>query len=81
MMSTTWLDGVDSVAHVRHIEEDNQEMIVLDFGPGNSDITCDVLDDTIIIIDGSGEQYELAMPWSVSRTFMKNGVLTIEVKE
>ena len=79
MMSHSQLDGIDSVAHVRPVDEGDRYAIVFDFGPGRDNITCDVLDDVIIIVDGDGEQYELPIPGSTARTFMKNGILTIEV--
>lgn len=81
MLATTSLDGIGSVAHVRHVIEDERSSLVLDFGPGTDDVSYDVLEDMILIVDADGNQYELSLSVNDSRTFMKNGILTIEVDQ
>lgn len=66
---------------VRRFEEAEPPMVVLDFGPETDALSADVVDDTLIVVDeASGEQHEYSLPAEHRRTFMRNGVLTIEVE-
>ncbi len=65
---------------VRTFEDAEPAMVVLDFGPGTDALSTDVVDGTLIVVDeSSGEQHEYSLPAEHRRTFMQNGVLTIEV--
>lgn len=65
----------------RTIEDAEPPTIVFDLGAG-SDIRTDVVDGTLIVVDeSSGEQVEGTLPGAPRRTFMQNGVLTIELEK
>ena len=66
---------------VRHLEDGDGTTIVVDFGPSHTELDTDIVDDTLIVIDEADEQYELDIPAGEASTFMRNGVLTIEVEE
>lgn len=66
-------EGVD----VRRVEHDDAVAVVADFGPG--DASVDVLDEMVIVVTGD-EQYELDFEED-ARAFIRNGVLTIEVRQ
>ena len=63
---------------VRTYEQDNSIEVVADIG--DPEATIDVLDDCVIVITAT-DQYELSIPAEQARTFMKNGVLTIQVEK
>ncbi|RQG86183.1 Hsp20/alpha crystallin family protein [Natrarchaeobius halalkaliphilus] len=65
---------------VRRYEYDDHSMLAVDFGP-RSEATVDLVGGTVIVVDG-GDQYELELPDDAgdAHTFMKNGVLTIELE-
>ncbi len=66
---------------VRELETADRPVLVVDFGPDSSDLTTDIVDDTLIVVDEStDEQHEYSLPGEHRRTFMQNGVLTIEVE-
>ena len=59
-------------------------VIAADLGPSVADADVDVLADTAIVVTGAGEdepQVELDLPEGDAEVFIKNGVLTIELKE
>ncbi|MDQ2051592.1 Hsp20/alpha crystallin family protein [Natronolimnohabitans sp. A-GB9] len=77
----------------RQYEYDDGSVLAVDFGAEHPEASVDVADDTVIVVvestdrsdDGSpegDEQYELELPEGAddAHTFMKNGVLTIEVE-
>lgn len=70
---------------VRRDEEDGTTTIVVDFGPATDNVHTDIVDDTLMMVweraDRSEDALELELPAGQARTFMKNGVLTIEVRE
>lgn len=69
---------------VRHTEhDDGSTTIVVDFGAHGDDIHVDIVDDTLLAVHerpaGADESFELELPSGGASTFIKNGVLTIEV--
>lgn len=66
----------------RTLDTADTPTIVADLGDGDDAITVDVTGDTLILVnESSGEQQEVTLPEGEARTFMQNGVLTIEVEE
>lgn len=66
---------------VRQFEYDDSLVLAADVGFG--DTSVDVVGDTVIVVTGD-EQRELELPegsGSAAQAFIKNGVLTIEVKQ
>jgi hypothetical protein len=59
--------------------------IVADLGPGVTDTDVDVVEDVAIVVVDDGQhrgQFEIDLPEvGTADTFIKNGVLTIEVTE
>ncbi|MFC6952805.1 DUF7127 family protein [Halorubellus litoreus] len=45
-----------------------------------TDADVDVLGDTVIVVRPDGEQFELSVPSTPTRAFIRNGVLTIEME-
>lgn len=67
---------------IREYQTDDERTYVIDFGTKSPDLQVDVVDDTLIVIDDAADDhYELSLPAGEARTFMQNGVLTLEVKE
>jgi len=66
---------------VRQYDYEDRSTIVADLGPGTADVSVEVLDDAVIVVDGNGEQYEFELPEGDAEAFMKNGVLTIDVTD
>lgn len=63
---------------VRRIERDGTVEFVADLG--DAEASVDIVDDTVIVVAGD-DQYDLEMAdASDAQAFMKNGVLTIEVR-
>lgn len=63
---------------VRRFERADTVEFVADFG--RADATVDIVDDTAIVV-ADGEQHDLQLPdASNAEAFMKNGVLTVEVR-
>ncbi|AEH35405.1 DUF7127 family protein [Halopiger xanaduensis] len=65
----------------RRYEYDDGAVLVVDFGTGVADASVDLVDDTVIVIVDD-EQYEFELPEGASdaHTFIKNGVLTVELE-
>ncbi|MFC7134400.1 MULTISPECIES: DUF7127 family protein [Salinibaculum] len=63
---------------VRRFEYDDATTLAVDFGAEKS-TSVDVVGDTVIVVVGD-EQYDIELDGD-AQAFMKNGVLTIEVKE
>lgn len=59
-------------------EYDDRLELVADFGPAAS-VSVDVVDGTVIVVDGE-LTYDIEVG-SDAQAFIKNGVLTIEMKE
>ncbi len=66
----------------RTYEYDDETVVAVDFGATETDTAVDLLDDTVIVVV-DGEQYEFELPVDAddAHTFMKNGVLTIEMED
>lgn len=67
----------------RRYDYDDGTVLVADFGSAVDDASVEVVDGTaIVVIEGSGgpRQYEFDVPAGSAHTFIKNGVLTVEVK-
>ena len=45
-----------------------------------TDADVDGLDDTVIVVTPDGEQFELSVPSTPTRAFIRNGILTIEME-
>ncbi|WP_290813408.1 Hsp20/alpha crystallin family protein [Halovivax sp.] len=71
----------DQDAVVRHYEYDDGAVVAVDFGPASTDASVDVVDDTAIVVVGE-RQYDIDLPADAgdAHTFIKNGVLTIDVE-
>ncbi|RQH00276.1 DUF7127 family protein [Natrarchaeobius oligotrophus] len=65
---------------VRRFEYDDRSLLAVDFGP-ETDASVDLVDDTVIVVLAD-DQYEFDLPeWADdAHTFMKNGVLTVELE-
>ncbi|AXR82082.1 DUF7127 family protein [Natrarchaeobaculum sulfurireducens] len=59
----------------------DESVLAVDFGP-TAAASVDVVDGTVIVVV-DGEQYDIDLPDGAddAHTFMKNGVLTIEVED
>lgn len=64
---------------VREVSREDGMEYVIDFGAHVD--TVDVLDDAVIVVPPEGDQFEIPLPRDQAHAFMKNGVLTIEVRE
>ncbi|MDF9746129.1 DUF7127 family protein [Natrinema salsiterrestre] len=66
----------------RRYEYDDSTVMAVDFGTEEADASVDVVDDTVIVVLAD-DQYEIELPDDIenAHTFMKNGVLTIELEE
>jgi len=71
--------GVDRF--VRRYDYDDGTTIAADLGAEKTEVTVEVLDDAVIVVDGNEEQYEFDLPDGDAEAFMKNGILTIDVTE
>ncbi|GAB3674398.1 DUF7127 family protein [Halopiger thermotolerans] len=65
----------------RRYEYDDATVLAVDFGTGVTDASVDLVDDTVIVVV-EDEQYEFELPEGASdaHTFIKNGVLTVELE-
>ncbi|AFZ74818.1 DUF7127 family protein [Natronobacterium gregoryi] len=65
----------------RRYEYDDGAVLAVDFGSQREDAAVDVVDCTVIVVVGD-EQYEIDLPESAddANTFIKNGVLTVELE-
>lgn len=59
-------------------EYDDNTVLAADFGPA-ADVSVDVVGETVIVVDGQ-ETYDIEVAGEV-QAFIKNGVLTIEMRE
>ncbi|AHF99913.1 hypothetical protein HALLA_15065 [Halostagnicola larsenii XH-48] len=66
----------------RKYEYDDGAVIAIDLGTTVPEPSVDVVDGTVIIVS-DGEQYEFDLPVerTDAHTFIKNGVLTIELED
>lgn len=65
---------------VRQYEYDDATVVAADVGDHAA--TVDVVGDTVIVVEGDGDQFELDLPEGRdAQAFITNGILTIEVNE
>ncbi|TYT62268.1 DUF7127 family protein [Natrialba swarupiae] len=64
----------------RRYEYDDSSVVAVDFGPG-ADATVDLVDGTVIVVL-EDDQFELELPEATAdaHTFIRNGVLTVELE-
>ncbi|MFC6718594.1 Hsp20/alpha crystallin family protein [Natrialbaceae archaeon GCM10025810] len=65
---------------IRRYEYDDGSVLAIDLGIG-PEASVDVVDDTVIVVV-EDEQYDFELPddVDVAHTFIKNGVLTVEME-
>ncbi|WP_436344329.1 DUF7127 family protein [Natronorubrum sp. FCH18a] len=65
----------------RRYQYDDSAVVAVDFGARETEASVDLVDDTVIVVVGD-EQYEFDLPDGAddAHTFMKNGVLTVEME-
>ncbi|WP_440771606.1 DUF7127 family protein [Natronorubrum sp. DTA28] len=65
----------------RQYQYDDSAVLAVDFGPHGIEATVDLVDDTVIVV-ADDQQYEFDLPDGAddAHTFMKNGVLTVEIE-
>ena len=65
----------------RQYDYDDGTVLAVDFGTDASDASVDLVDGTVIVVYDD-EQYEFELPDGASdaHTFIKNGVLTVELE-
>ncbi len=65
----------------RQYQYDDSAVLAVDFGGHEIEATVDLVDDTVIVV-ADDQQYELDLPDGAddAHTFMKNGVLTVELE-
>ncbi|WP_222918668.1 Hsp20/alpha crystallin family protein [Natrinema sp. SYSU A 869] len=66
----------------RRYEYDDSTVMAVDFGTEEADASVDIVDGTVIVVIAD-DQYEIELPADTENphTFIKNGVLTIELEE
>ncbi|SEV84488.1 DUF7127 family protein [Natrinema salifodinae] len=66
----------------RRYDYDDGTVFAVDFGSDVADASVDLVDDTVIVVVDD-EQYEIELSDDVAdaHTFIKNGVLTVELEE
>ena len=66
---------------VRQYEYDDEVVLAVDFGPQEADASVDVADGTVIVVLGDDQrEFDLPAGTDEAHTFMKNGVLSIELE-
>jgi len=77
----TLTEQSDTVA--RRYDYGDEQVLVADLGVAADEATIDVVDDTVILVVAgeTDEQYELNAPeGDLTRAFINNGVVTVEVE-
>jgi hypothetical protein len=66
---------------VRRYEYDDGTVVAVDFGTATADATADLADGTVIVV-ADDDQYEFDLPDGATdaHTFIRNGVLTVELE-
>ncbi|ELY79846.1 hypothetical protein [Natrinema pallidum] len=66
----------------RRYDYNDSTVMAVDFGTEQADASVDIVDGTVIVVLDD-DQYEIELPPGAtnSHTFMKNGVLTVELEE
>ncbi len=67
---------------VRRYEYDDSTVLAIDFGGTLEQASAEVVDGTLLVVVGD-DQHELEVPADATdaHTFIKNGVLTIEMED
>jgi hypothetical protein len=71
-------------ALARRYDYGDQHVLAADLGLEDDSVSVDVVDDTVILVVAgeTDEQYELDAPeGDVTRAFINNGVVTVEVQQ
>ncbi|ELY55241.1 hypothetical protein C491_16027 [Natronococcus amylolyticus DSM 10524] len=65
----------------RRYEYEDGSVLAVDFGTASTDAAADIADGTVIVVDGD-DQYEFELPDGAAdaHTFIRNGVLTVELE-
>ncbi|MDG5761137.1 Hsp20/alpha crystallin family protein [Natronococcus sp. A-GB1] len=65
----------------RRYEYEDGSVLAVDFGTASTDAAADIVDGTVIVVDGD-DQYEFELPDGATdaHTFIRNGVLTVELE-
>ncbi|ELY49523.1 DUF7127 family protein [Natronolimnohabitans innermongolicus] len=65
----------------RRYEYDECSVLAVDFGADHAEASVDLVDGTVIVVV-EDEQYEIELPDGAgdAHTFIKNGVLTVELE-
>ncbi|MFB6353483.1 MAG: hypothetical protein ABEJ92_05300 [Halobacteriales archaeon] len=74
------LDQLATDGIARRYDYSDRTVFVADLGPG-AEPAVDVVDGTVIVVDGDGRQQEFDLPEGEVRAFNRHGVVTIEVRE
>ena len=65
----------------RRYEYGDETVLVVDFGADHGDASVDLVDDTVIVVvDEAHHEFELPDGADDAHTFIKNGVLTVEME-
>lgn len=66
---------------VRRYDYDAESILAVDFGPAGPEASVDVVDGTVIVVTDD-DQYEFDLPEHATdaHTFIRNGVLTLELE-
>ena len=80
-MEPDYAATADEEPFIRTVEEADPPMFVIDLGEHADHVKTDVIGETLIVVnEASDSQFEYQLPGAHRRTFMQNGVLTIEVE-
>ncbi|APX96465.1 DUF7127 family protein [Natronorubrum daqingense] len=65
----------------RRFQYDDAVVFAVDFGASEPEASVDLVDETVIVVIGE-DQYEFELPETAdeAHTFIKNGVLTVELE-
>ncbi|MDG5759792.1 hypothetical protein QA600_10615 [Natronococcus sp. A-GB1] len=69
-------DGHTEDAVVREIEDENGNVITVDFGSDAADMSVDVVDETVIVVMDD-RQFQFDLPAGATEVSANNGILTI----
>ena len=81
-MEPDYAAPADGKPFMRTVEETDPPMLVMDLGEHADHVKTDVIGETLIVVnEATDTQFEYQLPSALRRTFMQNGVLTIEIEE
>lgn len=73
------LDQFADAGIARRYDYPDRTVFVVDLGPA-AEPAVDVIDGTVIVVTGDGEQREFEVPAGEVRAFNRNGIVTVEVR-